>query len=51
MTVLKINDRVPDMIVCGADEKILRLLEPIPHFINYYNALSGNELSMNVEYE
>lgn len=39
---------MPDMIVCGADEKVLRLLEPIPHFINFFNALTKDELSLNV---
>ena len=38
--MLKIKDGCCDMIVCGADEKILRLLEPIPHFLNEFNVLT-----------
>lgn len=37
------------MIVCGADEKILRLLEPTPYFINYNNVLTNNEIKLMID--
>lgn len=43
------NEFCSDMLICGADEKILRILEPIPHFINHFNALTESELRMNVD--
>ena len=51
IALIKISDRVPEMIVCGADEKVLRLLDAIPHFINSFNALTKDELSLNINEE
>ena len=34
------------MIVCGGDEKILRILEPNNFFINYHNQISGKNLHL-----
>ena len=35
-----------DIIVSGADEKILRLYEPPPYFINFINNLSKTNLRL-----
>lgn len=51
IATLKVNDDCPDMLVCGADEKILRILEPIPHFVNSFNVLTDNEFRLNVRIE
>ena len=51
LALLHVKTECPDMIVCGADEKVIRLLEPIPHFINYFNALTGHELNLNIDNE
>ena len=34
------------LIVCGADEKILRLLEPIPNFLNTLNVNTDHQLRL-----
>lgn len=35
-----------DLLVCAADEKILRILEPSNHFINYHNSLCESNLRL-----
>lgn len=46
--LLKIQGRedVCDVIVCGADEKVIRLYEPPPAFINYANNLGSAKLHL-----
>lgn len=51
IALLKVKEGCPEMVVCGADEKVLRLLETIPHFVNFYNVLTDRELSLNVNEE
>lgn len=48
IALVKIKDQVSDMIICGADEKVLRLLEPVPHFINYHNVLTNTEIKLHL---
>ena len=35
-----------DILVCGADEKIVRLLEPTAHFVNYFNTFNNSNLKL-----
>lgn len=40
------NNKVIDLIICGADEKILRVFEPTAIFANFLNTLSQNNLHL-----
>lgn len=35
--MLKVNDGIIDLIACGADEKVIRIVEPPACFANYLN--------------
>ncbi|KRW98980.1 WD40-repeat-containing domain [Pseudocohnilembus persalinus] len=37
-----------DLIICGADEKVLRLLEPPAHFVNFVNTQSKTKLRLYI---
>jgi elongator complex protein 2 len=42
--MLPVKEGCPDMLVCGGDEKVVRLLEPLAHFCNFHNIFSGKTL-------
>lgn len=46
IALLNIGGDFCDFIICGADEKVLRVLEPLPHFINSFNVSTGNDLRL-----
>lgn len=45
---LKVKDRedVCDIVICGADEKVIRMYEPPSTFINFANNLCGSKLHL-----
>jgi elongator complex protein 2 len=52
VSVLKVNDGLIDIIACGADEKVIRIIEPPACFANYLNNLTRCNLHLffpNVE--
>lgn len=46
MTVLKVKEGVLDVIACGADEKVVRILEPPACFANYLNSFTHANLHL-----
>ena len=46
VALLNIGGKFCDFIICGADEKVLRVLEPLPHFINSFNVSTGNDIKL-----
>lgn len=35
-----------DLLVCGGDEKVVRILEPLTHFINFHNLISSDSIRL-----
>lgn len=48
ITMLRLGEEYCDFLVCGADEKILRILEPPAHFINYINIWGKKKLKLYI---
>jgi elongator complex protein 2 len=46
VTVLKVKDNILDVIACGADEKVIRILEPPACFANYLNSFTHANLHL-----
>ena len=46
VSTLKLKDSLIDLIVCGADEKVLRVVEPPASFANYLNAFTKVNLHL-----
>lgn len=46
VTVLKVKQNTLDLIVCGADEKVIRVLEPPACFANYLNSFTKANLHL-----
>jgi elongator complex protein 2 len=46
VTVLKVKEGVLDVIACGADEKVVRILEPPACFANYLNSFTQANLHL-----
>jgi elongator complex protein 2 len=46
VTVLKVKEGVLDVIACGADEKVVRILEPPACFANYLNSFTKANLHL-----
>jgi elongator complex protein 2 len=46
VTVLKVRENTLDVIACGADEKVIRILEPPACFANYLNTFTQANLHL-----
>ena len=46
ITMLSMGEEYCDLLVCGADEKILRILEPPVHFINFLNTYGSKAIRL-----
>ena len=46
VTVLKVKEGILDVIACGADEKVVRILEPPACFANYLNSFTQANLHL-----
>jgi elongator complex protein 2 len=46
VATLKLNDSLIDLVVCGADEKVLRVIEPPACFANYLNTFTNANLHL-----
>jgi elongator complex protein 2 len=46
VTTIKVKDNTLDLIVCGADEKVIRLVEPPACFANYLNTYTEANLHL-----
>lgn len=44
--MLKVKEQTLDLIVCGADEKVIRVLEPPACFANYLNSFTHANLHL-----
>ena len=48
---LKNKDEYPDFLICGGDEKVVRILEPLMHFPNLHNLYSKTTLHFSTKHE
>lgn len=46
ITLLKVKENTIDVIACGADEKVIRILEPPACFANYLNYFTEANLHL-----
>lgn len=49
VSVIKVKEGVVDVIACGADEKVVRILEPPACFANYLNTFTNANLHLYFE--
>ena len=46
VATLKLKEDLIDLIICGAEEKVLRIVEPPASFANYLNSFTGANLHL-----
>lgn len=46
VALIKVKDNVFDLIACGADEKVIRIVEPPACFANFFNSFTKKNLHL-----